>query len=422
LNIVSILYYYRKIIQKSKAFFSSARLSGKRINIILLAALIAAIALFAITRLTGKPVISRHIDISVSPEFESLFGVDLADALLKDFEKQRPDLRITKAATQPSLQGVEPQVRGSPLDKDAAILFFDDSEFGRLLNGSKLLALSSYIAAKTQAPAEHDAPSQDAQWALPLMSFMDLLFYNIDILQEANFDRPPKTRAEFLTAARTIARTREEQDEVYGFALDLAHGPRRDIYPWIWAAGGEICAGAAGEAPVLSRTAADTIAFFAQLRSEGLLSPVRDTGALEEFAQGKIAMITGSARDIAYLQGRSINFGITAIPGTTQGKNRLALSKIYAGISADCSLPKEAWAFLSYIEGKSQALAEALGAIPGSLPADFPGEYIVKDPLYSKAWDIFEAADIVDYLGGSPFDEEAEQLVMEKLRDSGFGE
>jgi multiple sugar transport system substrate-binding protein len=262
---------------------------------------------------------------------------------------------------------------------------------------------------------------------------MDLLFYNIDILQAANFDRPPKTRAEFLTVARTIARTHEEQDIVYGFALDLT-GARRNIYPWIWAAGGEICApprvaatdasrsdASPNEPPVLSRTTVDTIAFFAQLHSEGLLSPGRDNGGLEKFAEGKVAMITGSARDIAFLQRRTINFGITAIPGTTQGKNRLGLSKIYAGISADCALPNEAWAFLSFIAEKSQVLAEALTAIPGSIPADFPRAYILKDPLYSKAWDIFEAAEIVEYRSDDPSEEEIERLIIEKLRESGVG-
>jgi multiple sugar transport system substrate-binding protein len=409
--------------EKSRVFFSAARLPGKGINIILLTVLVVVIALIALSRFTGGPVISRHINISISPQFENLFGMDMANALIKDFEKQRPDLRITKAG------------------ESADILFFDDYEFGRLRSVSKLLALNPYIAPITpdrETNTEQNVSEQDAQWALPLMSFMDILFYNIDILQAANFDRPPKTRAEFLAAARAVTKTSAGQDSVYSLALDLSQGARRDIYPWIWAAGGEICAPerASNETPVLSRAAVDTIAFFGQLQREGLLSPGRGlepqpsqqgvepevrSSSLAEFTKGKIAMITGSARDIAFLQSRNVNFGITTIPGTTQGKNRLGLSKIYAGISADCALPDEAWAFLSFIAGKSPVLAEALAAIPGSISATFPGEYILKDPLYSKAWDIFEAAEIVDYRSDDPFEEETERLVMEKLRESGVG-
>jgi ABC-type glycerol-3-phosphate transport system substrate-binding protein len=393
--------------EKSRVFFSSVRLPGKWINFILLAALIVVIALIVFSRISGGPSISRHhIDISISSQFENLFGGDLADALIKDFEKQRPDLRITMAA------------------ENADILFFDDGEFGRLRKGSKLLALNPYIAANTEADREHSVPEQDTQWALPLMSFMDLLFYNIDILQAANFDRPPKTRAEFLTTARAVARASEGQDSVYSFALDLSQGPRRSVYPWIWAAGGEINTSetSSNEPPVLSRAAVETIAFFGQLQREGLLSPGGETGAqrLTEFAKGKIAMITGSARDIAFLQRNNLNFGITTIPGTTQGKNRLGLLKIYAGISADCALHDEAWAFLSFIAGKGPVLAEALTAIPGSLPAAFPGDYIVKNPLYSKAWDIFEAAEIVEYRSDDPSEEDTERLIMAKIKEQGL--
>jgi len=402
---VSILNYYRKFTEKSRAFFSAVRLPGKWINIILLAVLIVVIALIVISRISGGPGIARHhIDISISPQFD-LFGRNLTDALIRDFEKQSPDLRITKAS------------------EGADILFFDDGEFGRLKKGSKLLALNPYIAANTEADIEQGVPEQDTQWALPLMSFMDILFYNIDILQAANFDRPPKTRAEFLAVAKAVANTGAGQDTVYSFALDLSQGARLSIYPWVWAAGGEIYTPAPNEPPVLSRTTLDTIAFFGQLNREGLLSPGWETGEqrLEEFAKGKIAMITGSTRDIAFLQRNNLNFGITAIPGTTQGKNRLGLSKIYAGISTDCALPDEAWAFLSFIAEKGPILAEALAAIPGSLPAAFPGEYILKDPLYSKAWDIFEAAEIVEHRSDDPSEEEAERLIMAKIRDAGVG-
>jgi multiple sugar transport system substrate-binding protein len=413
---VSIYYYYRKFLEKSKVFLSSVRLPGRRIDLLLLTVLIVVIALVVLSRFTGKPGLSRHIVISVSPQFEDMFGKDLANALIRDFEEQRPDLRITKA------------------EEGGDILFFDDSEFNRLRSGLKLLSLNPYLAVNTrngtieQNVPEQNVREQDAQWALPLMSFMDLLFYNIDILQAANFDRPPKTRAEFLAAARAVANTGAGQNAVYSFALDLAdpQWDRRNIYPWIWAAGGEIYSGVtANDSPALSRIAIDTIAFLGQLYREGLLSPGRETGArrLEEFAQGKIAMIVGSARDIVFLQRNTnnINFGVTAIPGTTQGKNRMGLFRIYTGISAYCALPDEAWAFLSFIAGKSQILAEALAAIPGSLPAAFPGEYIVKDPLYTKAWDIFEAAEIVDYRSDDPPEGETERLIREKLGELGIG-
>jgi ABC-type glycerol-3-phosphate transport system substrate-binding protein len=410
---VNIYNYYRKFLEKSRAFLSAIHIPvkfnipGKWINIGLAAVFVLVIIIIAIARNTGGPGKTRHIDIAISPGFENLFGKELAGALIKDFEKQRPGLRIKKDV------------------ENTDILFFDDSEFYRLRSGSQLLSLNPYIDTKTkdeETDLEEDV--SNTQWALPLTSFMDLLFYNIDILQAANIDRPPKTRAEFLTVARAVANTGEGQDKVYSFALDLA-GPqtaRSGLYPWIWAAGGEICANGA---PALSRIAVDTIAFFAHLQNEELLPPEQETGAqlIKEFAEGKIAMITSSSSDIAYLQRHAgkLNFGVTAIPGTAQGKIRLGLFRIYAGLSAECAIPDQAWNFISFIAGKSEILAEALNAVPGSLPAAFPGEYIVENPLFSKAWDIFEAAEIVEYRSDDPPEEVIESLVREKLKEQGLG-
>jgi ABC-type glycerol-3-phosphate transport system substrate-binding protein len=100
------------------------------------------------------------------------------------------------------------------------------------------------------------------------------------------------------------------------------------------------------------------------------------------------------------------------------GKNRLALSGIYAGISANCALPDEAWTFLAFIAGKRQVLARALGAVPGSYSGVFPGDYIAHDPLLSKAWEIFQAADIVAYHPTDPSQDETSRLIREKLAEA----
>jgi ABC-type glycerol-3-phosphate transport system substrate-binding protein len=103
----------------------------------------------------------------------------------------------------------------------------------------------------------------------------------------------------------------------------------------------------------------------------------------------------------------------------------LGLSGIYAGISGSCTQPDEAWAFLAFIAGKNQILARALDAVPGCFPSSFPADYIVNDPLYSKAWDIFEAAETVDQYGPFSLDDiflydEAEHLICKKLAEIPF--
>jgi ABC-type glycerol-3-phosphate transport system substrate-binding protein len=410
---IDILNYYRKLIEKSRSFFRehlnvrklkkpiekvksfcAAHLNLKPIDIFLVIAVIMALVYIIVNRSCGVVNELRHIkriNIVISSQGVNLFGKDTVDALIQEFESLNPELRIQEATA---------------ADDSADIVFFDDSEFGNLMNASILASPDSYR---------------------PLVSFMDIFIYNIDILKAANLDRPPKTRAEFLAAARAVAESDTgSESPVSAFALGLSPADplalRRDFYPWIWASGVDIHSiDISEDNPALPRPVTDAIALFGELNREGLLAPgtFEKTGAerLQEFAEGKIAMMTISARDIAYLLNSSdgITLGITALPATAQGKNRLALSSVYAGISGASAVPDEAGIFLSFLVEKSNALAEALSAIPAHLTVGFAGEYIEKSELYSKAWDIFEAADIVDYKPGEPSEEEFNRLIREKL-------
>jgi ABC-type glycerol-3-phosphate transport system substrate-binding protein len=385
---VNIPGFYHKYNKKSRSFGTDRPL-GKWIDIFLVIGLIIVLVFVVVNRVLGK-VNSSEIDIitniTISAQFEFFFGKDTVDALIQEFEDKYPDLRIQAT-------GLE----------DVDIIFFDDSVF--------------------------DRPEQwTANTIVPLVSFVDLFFYNIDILKAANSDRPPKTRAEFFTTAKAVADKyppQSLQEPVYAFALGLSPTDtmalRRDFYPWVWADGGELYSSGAGTA-ALSRTATNTISFLGRLDSEGLLAPqsFEKTGTqrLEEFARGEIAMMITSAQAIAYLRhnARALNFDVSTIPATLPGKSRLGLSGIYAGINSNCSLPDDAGVFLAFIADKSQVLAEAIGAVPGSLSITFPGEYIVKDTLYSKAWDIFESADMVEYYHGQIPEEEIREKLAEVIK------
>jgi multiple sugar transport system substrate-binding protein len=272
--------------------------------------------------------------------------------------------------------------------------------------------------------------------AIPLVSFMDMLFYNIELLKDAGFDRPPKTRDEFLAFAKAVSQAGISGAGPYGAALGLSPGDpqalRRDVFSWIWAAGGEPGSLEQDTAPVFgSRIAADILVFLAQLNKDESLAPgsFEKTGAerLDEFAAGKIALIIASVKDIPLLRKKmgDTAFGATAIPGPAlPGKTGLALSSIYAGISAASVHPDESWNFLLFLAEKSPAFSAKFKAVPGSFPGIFPDpnntaaaeDYISNDPLYSKARDIFESAELVQGYAGQFHNEEFERRAREELR------
>jgi len=376
------------------------RRAGRMVDAFLLAATVAVVALIAgghARRAAMAP--PPPVSIFVSAQYWEIFG-NAAGAFAAEFEEQNPGFRI------------------APADQERLdILFFDDGEFAALIEASALASLAPYIYAETE----------EDQWALPLVSFVDLFFYNIDILQRAGSDRPPRTRTEFLAAAQSVAQiAADAQEEIFPFALGLCEadliGIRREFHPWVWALGAEIHSGfGADGALALTAQTASAVNFLAEMHREGLIAPgtFETTGQerLRQFASGRIAMMVASARDITYVResAGAANFDVTAVPALVLGRNRLGLSGIYAGISSASAQPESAWAFLVFIAGRSHLLAAEIGAVPGSAFASLPGARIEEDPLLSKAWDIFDAAEIAEFQSGDLSEMAAIRAIRERL-------
>ncbi|MDR0486741.1 MAG: extracellular solute-binding protein, partial [Treponema sp.] len=134
-----------------------------------------------------SPVISNFIlrlntgikrtEMFLSVRCEELFGKDTTQTLLREFEERNPDLQIKTAGEK---------------SREPDILIFDENDYNDLVARGALASLETYIHTENRT----------VQFAVPLVSFMDLLFYNIELLKNAGFARPPKTRDEFFACAK----------------------------------------------------------------------------------------------------------------------------------------------------------------------------------------------------------------------------
>ena len=414
----------RKFPEKSRSVFvffgnmPGVKSRVSRIDIFFL--LIAAVAalVFFIPRISGVLSGARQTItvIGVSPQFEYFFGEELAASFFQEFEELHPEMRLVTASWE-----------------NADVLFFDDAGFAVLVAAGENGAVedaaegdaesgagSSVVPALAPLSPFIQDEAGEERLTITLVRFMDIFLYNIDILQEAGLVRPPRTRAEFLSAARAVAAL--GRNGVYGFALALSRedplAVRREVYPWVWADGANTAAATANLA--LSGTAANVIALFGQLDNEGILPSgtfeKNRAQRIEEFAAGGIAMMAASARDIPFLQeAADFRFDITVFPSSVFGGRRIGLTGIYAGISGGSMLQNEAWAFLEFIKGKRQELAASLHAVPGIFPDVIGGNFSTEDPLLQKAWEIFEAFDAIEYLPGCPEQEEIRRMIWERL-------
>jgi multiple sugar transport system substrate-binding protein len=320
-----------------------------------------------------------------------------------DFNEANPDIRIQLFSV-PDEKNSEPD-----------ILIFDESEYKDLMSAKSLVKLNSYI----------DLNANTVLYAVPIISFMDMLFYNIELLSAAGFDRPPKTREEFILYAKTVSsRSKLRRTYVSGTAISLNPSDKqalsRDIFSWIWAAGGDFFS--VENEPVLNlKTAAGDLAFFRNLYNDGALAPgiFETTGEqrLNEFSNGRVSMIIDSVRVIPFLREKMGDnaFGITVIPSDSTGKHNIGLSGIYAGIKAQCAYPQEAWNFIEFLLEQNQFFSGTFKQVSSVTSGMFPDKYITEDPFYSKARDIFESSGIVKSFSGSPYSNEYENVFMEEF-------
>jgi len=382
------------------------------------------------SRLNAK---SRQIDIYLSASCEEFFGSKTMETLMWEFNEQNPDLRISLL----NVPGDKISDKSGEKNKEPDILFFDESEFNDLTVGETLLPLA-YLS---------EDETIDLKPAIPLVSFMNLLFFNIELLQAAGFDRPPKTSEDFLLYAKTISTANNGiLADAAGAVMALSPANKqslsRDIFSWIWASGWDFWPdeGSSPTAPLIdTKPVINELNFLSKLYREGVLSPesgsvpqnqalslnsfeLTEEQALEGFARGKIAMIIASTRDIPALREKMGDgaFGITTIPsGGAAGKYSVSLTGIFAGINKNCAYPDAARVFLEFLASKSPLLCAQLKAVPGYVPDLVSGDnknYIKEDPFYAKAWEIFETSVVVRGFLGVPGAQEYENAVREEIR------
>ena len=259
--------------------------------------------------------------------------------------------------------------------------------------------------------------SQQEEWTVPVISFMDLLFYRIDILQEAGFDRPPKTRNEFLSYARNAG---EE-----GFSLALALSPENplglytDIFSWVWASGMQLIEN--GDLNINNKDVIEVFEFLKALYTESLLMPETfsqtNEQKIEAFIKGDIAMMIASVSNIALLRSRmdDESFGVTNIPVSDSyiGKPIFGLTNWHIALSRYSTHKEAARLFISFLLEQAPILAVSSNAVPGQ-PVN-PQRHHIGVLLYEKAFDIYTSGNAIQEFDLFPRHYELEPLIRDEL-------
>jgi ABC-type glycerol-3-phosphate transport system substrate-binding protein len=237
----------------------------------------------------------------------------------------------------------------------------------------------------------------------PVTAFLHPLFYNTVSLQNAGFDRPPKNRSDVLAICGKLA-------ETGSLGIAFSNNPYYSVLPWVLASGIALADIDTLDKPVdfAAKPVVETLAFIGELRQHGFAPPPFTESPeqiIEDFIDGKTAMLAGSTADINKIRARSpagFSFGITAFPPPDAffGRSIVSLSTWQAAVPEGSAHREEALNLLAFLAEKRSRIAFAAGAVPGDIFEDEQGgayladaERLDADPLFAKARDIYEGGE-----------------------------
>ncbi len=264
-------------------------------------------------------------------------------------------------------------------------------------------------------------------YAVPLFSSPYIFFYNIDVLQSTGFDRPPKTRDDFLRYCRAL---KEKQTAGIGLALsdDNHAGMQSDVFSWFWNSG--IAFISEDNKPQFSaRQARETFAFLDTLSKENLVSPgsfsKSEEMKIDEFCAGNTAMMIASFSALPEIAAHAaFEWGISTVPtAASYIGNPLFVTETFGmGMYAASGHKEEAWKFLSFLAGAEHIadLASSYYCIPENQNAVL--SFAENPPQMEKALELFNTGKEINEFDVRPGVFVIQNIIRDELQKMMTGE
>jgi len=239
-------------------------------------------------------------------------------------------------------------------------------------------------------------------YSLPRYTSVYVLFYNKDLFDAAGVSYPDDawTWDDYLAAARKLTVSGPDPERRrFGTVIDF-WGAR--IYPWIWAAGGEMLSEDGRRCLLDGPDSQEALQFLVDLRHKwGVCPPTtmadrRQNIAL--FVNGQVAMFQTGAWDIQQMkEAKALRWDIAPLPKKKDHATLLGMEN-YA-IAAGTKHPQEAWQLFSFLLDKKAQ--ERMGRDMEKQPSRQSvanGPYLEQDVGYDRS--VFVEA--LDYARQAP--------------------
>ncbi|HWS35394.1 MAG TPA: sugar ABC transporter substrate-binding protein [Actinoplanes sp.] len=224
------------------------------------------------------------------------------------------------------------------------------------------------------------------KYVLPFVLDLSVIFWNKDLYKEAGLDpeKGPTTLDEFK--AQALAVQKLNRKDTYGtyFGGNCGGCNVFTWFPMIWASGEEVL-GDGGRKSLLDGPAAQKVySTWRELQQAGAIAPGSkdETGAtwVAAFQEGKVGVMPYPAT-LLPTAAKTVDVGVTAIPGVTAGEGSTFVGGDGIGISKDSKKTQQAWNFLSWLTSEA-AQVDVLAAGNSTVARSdlTENQYATKDP------------------------------------------
>jgi multiple sugar transport system substrate-binding protein/sn-glycerol 3-phosphate transport system substrate-binding protein len=237
-----------------------------------------------------------------------------------------------------------------------------------------------------------------ARLGFPPNRSLELLYYNLDWLEQMGFSGPPKNWDEFYQMCRKATNPAENQ---YGYAINTGAS---NVFAQVISRGGEVAKADGSGYTYNTRQMKESMAFMKRLYEDGFSRKIAEQyGEQNDFANWKVLFTMSSTAGLPYYAGSvakgekgPFDWSAGAVPYTT---TRPALDIYGASVSIPKSTPRRqlaAWLLVKYLTqpGPQAKWVEATNYFPvrKSTAAQL-GAYFSKNPNYKIAYDLLLASD-----------------------------
>ncbi|MFH2063444.1 MAG: extracellular solute-binding protein [bacterium] len=234
----------------------------------------------------------------------------------------------------------------------------------RQINEDFVEAVPSDIIQLT-VPQTRDERPVDAVWGLPLSLDTLAMFYNQDLLRQADIKDPPKTWKDLQDQVKRLTVLDGKTIRQSGAAIGLSDNVRHstDLITTIMLQNGAELADSRGQARFHSYTVetrgrpyppgTETLMFYQAFARPGMSTYTWDTDlpdSTDAFIAGKTAITFGYPHDRNEIRERAprLNFGVAPLPQVDPAKSKSIASYPVEVVSKWTKFPNEAWDFVQF--------------------------------------------------------------------------